>query len=412
VAPGGITQPVVGIFVFDFAQNMAGQTQITVTGCPAGTLITMYHAEILFPDGTVNNNYGSKSPMRQEYYCAGTGGTETYRTHFSYYGFRYVQVAGFPGVPGENAITAYFIHSEFAQAGEFSSSSQLLNRIQHATRYASWSNLMDVPTDCPQRERRGWLGDAQLSFETVIHNIDGGAFYTKWLNDFADTQVYDNETYHSDGALPDCVPFYGHGHVESDPGWGIAAWTITDWFSDYYADDVFDKAWYPNMKWYMDHWVAIAEKNQGYLNVFWWGDWGNYVPGPYKFKTPDYPQFFYITALDITAKFASRLGFADDVVHYSGLAKAARVLYQKAYYSPQTKCYGAVVQGMAPPCTYVSQLMALTLGLAPAGSAEEAAVWAHAMDWWRSNTTKGVPEHFGPFLCLEFIFDVLFKINT
>ena len=88
-----------------------------------------------------------------------------------------------------------------------------------------------------------------MSFETVIHNVDGGGFYTKWLNDFADTQVFDNATMGTDGALPDCIPFYGHGHPSADAGWGFAAWSITDQFSDYYADDVFDVAWYPNMKW-------------------------------------------------------------------------------------------------------------------------------------------------------------------
>ena len=295
-----------------------------------------------------------------------------------------MQVEGFPGVPGEEAVTAHFVHSDVPQSGEFTSSSALLNAIQHATRYASWSNLMDVPTDCPQRERRGWLGDAQLSLETVIHNVDGGGFYTKWLNDFADTQVYDN----ADGALPDCIPFYGHGNTDSDPGWGIAAWTITDWFSDYYADDVFDVAWYPNMRLYMEHWIKVAEANNGMFNIFHWGDWANYVPGPYGFQTPEYPQFFYITALEITAKFAARLGQASDVTRYSTLATSARALYQSTYFNATTNCYAG--------CTYVSQVFALTLGLAgPQGSATERAVWAHAMDWWSANATKGVPEHFG-----------------
>ena len=134
---------------------------------------------------------------------SGVEAVERHRTYFTYYGFRYVQIEGFSGNnPGENALTAYFIHSEFPQSGEFSSSSQLLNKIQHATRFASWSNLMHVPTDCPQRERRSWLADVQLSFETVIHNIDCGAFYkiffTKWLNDFADILVYDKESMHTD----------------------------------------------------------------------------------------------------------------------------------------------------------------------------------------------------------------------
>jgi alpha-L-rhamnosidase len=215
VTPGGITQPTDTAYVFDFGQNMAGQTLLRVEDCPVGTIITLIHNEILNVDGTVNRNLAK---MVGTYICSGVGGIEEYRTLFTYYGFRYVQIEGYPGIPGEEAITAFFIHSDVPQSGEFMSSNLLLNKIQHATRFASWSNLMDIPTDCPQRERRGWLGDAQLSFETVIHNVDGGGFYTKWLNDFADTQVYDNRTMNTDGALPDCIPFYGHGHPSADPG--------------------------------------------------------------------------------------------------------------------------------------------------------------------------------------------------
>ena len=112
-------------------------------------------------------------------------------------------------MPSTQTLEAHFVHSDVPQTGEFSSSSPRLNAIQHATQYAGWSNMMDVPTDCPQRERFGWLGDAQLSFETQIHNAEGGAFYAKWLKDFADTQMLDNMTMDAKGALPDCVPFYG-----------------------------------------------------------------------------------------------------------------------------------------------------------------------------------------------------------
>lgn len=135
--------------------------------------------------------------MKQTYICAGSAtGPEVYRSHFTHFGFRYTSLAGFPGVPDETTLTAHFIHSAVPQSGQFSSSSATLNAVQHATRYAALSNLMDVPTDCPQvcprgvlpaflytqqrtflqRERRGWLGDAQLAFETFVHNVDGGAF--------------------------------------------------------------------------------------------------------------------------------------------------------------------------------------------------------------------------------------------
>ena len=143
-----ITQPVEhpNTFVFDFGQNMAGQSTLRVEDCPANTTITLIHNEILNVDGTVNRNLAN---MVGTYICGGTG-VEIYRTHFTYYGFRYVQVNGYPGVPGEQAVTAHFVHSDVPQSGEFSSSSTLLNQIQHATRYASLSNLMDIPTDCPR----------------------------------------------------------------------------------------------------------------------------------------------------------------------------------------------------------------------------------------------------------------------
>ena len=106
------------------------------------------------------------------------------------------------------------------------------------------------------------------------------------------------------------------------------------------------------------------------------------------FKTPEYPQFFYVRALEITAKFAARLGFASDAAYYASLAKDARALYVAHFYNATSGCFAG--------CTYVSQLFALTLGLAgPQGSPSEAAAWARAMEWWAPNSTLGVPEHFG-----------------
>ena len=114
----------------------------------------------------------------------------------------------------------------------------------------------------------------------------------------------------------------------------------------------------------------------------------------YAFKTPEYPQLFYVRALEITSKFAARLGHADDAAYYSALAVAARDLYVTHFYNASTGCFAN--------CTYVSQVFALTLGLAgPQGSPSEVAAWAHAMDWWSPNCTATfegqscVPEHFG-----------------
>jgi alpha-L-rhamnosidase len=151
-----ITQPPAaqGGWVLDFSQNMAGIFTLNVI-CPDGAQwIYLHFGESLHPDGTVLNQYGGI--MNSNITCAGTGDVETYRTLFSYYGFRYVQITNFPGVPDEGTMLAHFIHSDVEQVGGFSTSNGLLNTVQHCTRFASLSNLMDVPTDCPQRERRGW----------------------------------------------------------------------------------------------------------------------------------------------------------------------------------------------------------------------------------------------------------------
>ena len=174
-APVSISEPLPGIFVADFAQNLAGQLALNVI-CAAGPqTIRLSFAEMLFPEnGTVHNPY-KNTAMQANFTCAGTGSVERYTTLFSWFGFRYAQIENWPGAPSESNFEALFVHSLVEQTGALSTSSALLNRVQHATRMASLSNLLDVPSDCPQRERRGWLGDGQLSAETTIANFDMAA---------------------------------------------------------------------------------------------------------------------------------------------------------------------------------------------------------------------------------------------
>ena len=242
---------------------MAGITTLRVSGCPAGNNISVLHGEILNPDGTVDNTFYSNGVSQTgSYICAGAvDDVEEYRTLFAYYGFRYAQVVGYPGVPDEGSLTAHFLHSDVQQAGNFASSSDLLNAVQHATRYSVLSNLMDIPTDCPQRERRGWLGDAQVSLDTVLANFDAAAFYTKWVRDLGDAQMYNAAVLNASGALPDCVPYYGHGHLESDPGWGIAAWRVPIALATLYDDVEIVASFYQSLRKYMEHWIDLAGNN-------------------------------------------------------------------------------------------------------------------------------------------------------
>jgi alpha-L-rhamnosidase len=129
-SPVAITQPATapGDFVIDFGQNMAGQTTTNVV-CPNGPQsITYLYGESLHPDGTVLNQYGNI--MRANFTCAGTGDVESYTTLFSYYGFRYVQVTNWPGVPDESSFSAQFTHSAVEPTGAFNTNNELLNNIQ------------------------------------------------------------------------------------------------------------------------------------------------------------------------------------------------------------------------------------------------------------------------------------------
>ena len=226
-----VSEPLAGVFVLDFSRNMAGIATVRAI-CPDGPqTIRIDYAETLKDDGTISQIYTYPYPriMTSNFTCAGTGELEAYTTFFSQYGFQYAQVTNFPGTPDLSTMTAYTVNSAVGSSSAIETSNALLNRVQLATRAASISNLMDVPTDCPQRERRGWLGDAQLSMETVVHNFDAAAFYKKWLDDIKDAQFFD-------GRLGDCAPFYNHGGLPADPAWSAAYPLVVQWASSYYSD--------------------------------------------------------------------------------------------------------------------------------------------------------------------------------
>lgn len=332
---GAITSPIDGIFVIDFLQNMAGTTTFNVI-CPNGPQwIYMAYGESLHQDGTVLNQYGNI--MNSNFTCAGTGDVETYRTLFSYYGFRYVQLTNFPGTPDEGTFTAHFIHSNVEQTGAFNSDNQRLNNIQHMTRYASLSNLMDVPTDCPQRERRGWLGDAQLSTEVTISNFDMGAFYTKFLRDIRDSQVFLG----NEGQVPDCVPFYNHGGLPADPAWSAAYPFITNWVSEYYADDRIVATHYEGIKAFMDSQVKQLDPD-GVLSFARYGDWCSVADGAntgVSWNKPDISHWHYLRGLDILTDFATRLGNTSDAAKYGALATSARTAYVTQFYKNSTHIF-------------------------------------------------------------------------
>ena len=167
--------------------------------------MTLRHAEVLDEDGQLlHRNLRAAQGDRCSYTLKG-GGAEIFEPHFTFHGFRYVAVAGYPGELTPDSLTGIVIHSDMAAHRASSSrSNPLINQLQHNILWGQKGNFLDVPTDCPQRdERLGWTGDAQVFSRTAAFNMDVAGFFTKWLKDVAADQYAERRVPH---VVPDVLP--------------------------------------------------------------------------------------------------------------------------------------------------------------------------------------------------------------
>jgi alpha-L-rhamnosidase len=226
IAPVTVSRGADGALLIDFGQNLTGWLRVRASG-PAGTTIRVRHAEVLDGDGRLYTDNLRTARQTDEYVLA--GGAAVLEPHFTLHGFRYAELAGYPGEPGPGDIVARVVHSDIPAAGEFTSSQEWLDRLFLNIDWGQRGNFISVPTDCPQRdERLGWLGDAQIFARTACYNRDVAAFFAKWLDDVAEAQL-------PSGAFPDIAPrlnFPGAGA----PAWGdagvIVPWTVWKMYGD------------------------------------------------------------------------------------------------------------------------------------------------------------------------------------
>ncbi len=265
-----------GARVLDFGQNIAGYLEFTVKG-KAGQELKLICGEILDGQGRVdlsgiqesrpakgwnqmrlvkklltNQVSGESNPTpRQEIRLICSGGEDHYKTSFAIFGFRYVQVeteAGFEIRPEE--FTAIAVYSDMEQTGSFVCSDEKINRLVENTRWSMKGNFLDIPTDCPTRERLGWTGDAQIFFDTGAYLMDTAAFFGKWLRDMEDAR-------YRNGLLPAVLPYQGvemmYKSTGSSVGWADAVYLIPYRFYRRYGDrSVLEKTW-PMVEKYADY---------------------------------------------------------------------------------------------------------------------------------------------------------------
>ncbi|MCP4751271.1 MAG: family 78 glycoside hydrolase catalytic domain, partial [Proteobacteria bacterium] len=215
------------MYVYDFGQNYTGWVSLSVEG-PAGTEVKLRFSELVNDDCTLHRKTLRLAEATEVYVLKGIG-REVYEPSFTYHGFRYVEITGYPGTPDLDTIEGRFVHSDVKQVGTLQCSNALINAVHQNIYWGQLSNLMSIPTDCPQREERmGWMGDAQLACEESFYNFHMVSFYSKYLNDIRQAQK-------EDGSLSDVIPTYW-AIYPADPAWGSAYITIA-WYCYLFTGD-------------------------------------------------------------------------------------------------------------------------------------------------------------------------------
>lgn len=321
-----------GEWVLDFGQNFTGYVEYTAD-FPAGTRITLDHGEILQNGNFYNENY--RTAKAQMIYVS-DGRRETVRAHFTYFGFRYVRVSGWPGEIKAENFTGRVLYSDLDTSVEFRSSDEKLNRLALNAFWGQRSNFLDMPTDCPQRdERLGWTGDAQVFSPTACFQMDTRAFYHKFLKDLRIDQLK------HDGAVANYLP-----NFSSMPGgssvWGDVASFLPVTLYDFYGDlDALREA-YPLMRSWLE-WINKQDEEHGGKHLwdfgFHFGDWlaqDGVTPQSMKGGTDDFfvaSMYYYATAEKL-ARAAQLLGKATDAERYETLAEQIRRAILHEYFSP------------------------------------------------------------------------------
>jgi alpha-L-rhamnosidase len=227
IKPVGITEPKEDTYVFDMGTNFAGFAMLKVDG-PESRQVVLRFAERLNPDGTIYTTNLRSARATDTYICKGKG-TEVWQPRFTFHGFQYVEVTGYPGKPGRDAIIGIELTSATPVVGNFACSDDTANKLYRNICQTQRANFIEIPTDCPQRdERLGWMGDAQIYVRTATYNSDVSAFFTKWLVDVEDAQL-------PNGAFSDVSPrrvAMGGGTAAWGDAGVICPWTIYQVYGD------------------------------------------------------------------------------------------------------------------------------------------------------------------------------------
>ena len=321
IKPIGITSTTNGVHIFNLGQNFAGVVRLKVKG-PAGTRIRLRYGEMLHPDGRLMTENLRKARATDFYTLRGDPEGETYQPRFTFHGFQYVELTGYPGQPDLETITGVVMHSDTPLTSAFECSDPMVNRLFKNVVWTQRANFLDLPTDCPQRDERfGWTGDAQAYVGTAAYNADVAAFYTKWLRELMESQ-------RPSGTFPGYAPHpfqhgWDFGTAWCDAG-VICPWTIWRAYGD---TRIIERCWEPMTRFIA--WRKGASKD--YLGVAHGNDWGDWLA--VNEKTPlDYiDTAFFAYSTKLMAEMAQAIGKTREAAEYRELFGKIKAAFNQKY---------------------------------------------------------------------------------
>jgi alpha-L-rhamnosidase len=370
VHPVAITNPKPGVYIFDLGQNIGGWCRMQVSG-PSGTVVTLRHAESLNQDGTLYTANLRTAKAEDVYTLKGLG-VETYEPRFTYHGFRYVEVTGFPGKPALDAIEGKVVCDAVPEAGDFVCSNPLLNQIYHNIFWTTRDNYRSMPTDLPRDERQGWMGDRQevSKGETYLFNV--APLYAQWLTDIKDDQ-------HANGSVPDVCPAYWSLYQDGVV-WASSYLIIPDMLYDQYDDLGILQTHYDSMKKWADYMASFLADGIMPRNTY--ADWCFPPKSPAEMTVINSSDPKLTTSgtlmstavfyhdLRLMARSARLLGKTDDAEHFDDLASQVKVAFNRRFYDSSLGYYD---NGTQTAC-----VLPLAFGLVP--DEDKTAVFTHLVN--------------------------------
>ncbi|MDR3118215.1 MAG: glycoside hydrolase family 78 protein [Mediterranea sp.] len=334
------------VFLLDMGQNMAGFPEITLNG-KRGQKVVLRTGEALTEDSVAVDQRRTGSPHYYEYTLKG-GGDETWHPRFAYYGFRYIQVEGAApqgdpnpaGLPVLKQARACFVHNAARKISSFETSNALFNATHRLIEKAVRSNMQAVFTDCPHREKLGWLEQVHLNGPGLLYNYDLRSYAPKLIQDMADAQQ-------PNGAIPSIAPQYVHfegpgmDDFAESPEWGGAIVMLPFMYRRIYGDDMLIRTFYPRMRAYVDYLTARAEHH---IVSFGLGDWYDYGPfrAGFSRNTPvplvaTAHYYMYILHMEDAARLT---GNTPDADRYRRLAGEVKSAFNNRFLDRKTTQYG------------------------------------------------------------------------